>query len=244
MDIVDGTDLLLRSLSNWCSAVIYFYPPEQHIIASFVADSDGNLFFASDLSNSSSYFLRAGAKKAVPLELRHSPANLEDAVINFVLGRPSGPLTTRPSMSDAAIAYYGQKPPHFLSPYSTALRTAMEQYAERIQRNERPGPASRIYNLGGNPMIVRVANGMMDAVFDLERPKAHDIVAGAYIALKAGAVLGDLENHTISEERLAEYLLKPNDPGPAYIAAGTPTVYEELQAALARPHSIASQHSF
>ena len=81
-------------------------------------------------------------------------------------------------------------------------------------------------------MMLKVANGTMDAVFDLTGPKPHDVVPGAYIALKAGAFLGDMRGNKIQEINLAESLLRPDEKGPAYILAGTRQLYKELQARL------------
>jgi fructose-1,6-bisphosphatase/inositol monophosphatase family enzyme len=47
MDIIDGTDLLLRRFANWCSAIVFFYPPRQEILLSLVADHEGNVFYAT-----------------------------------------------------------------------------------------------------------------------------------------------------------------------------------------------------
>jgi hypothetical protein len=33
LDIIDGTDLLERSLSNWCSAMVFYYPPRKMILS-------------------------------------------------------------------------------------------------------------------------------------------------------------------------------------------------------------------
>jgi hypothetical protein len=50
LDMIDGTDLFERQLSNWCSAVIIFHPgeeePERRIIASFVALPGEAVYFA------------------------------------------------------------------------------------------------------------------------------------------------------------------------------------------------------
>ena len=78
--------------------------------------------------------------------------------------------------------------------------------------------------------MLKVANGTIDAVFDITGPKPHDMVAGAYIAMKAGAYLGDASNRSaITDRNLAEYLLQPDNPGPKYILAATESLYAELQ---------------
>jgi hypothetical protein len=59
------------------------------------------------------------------------------------------------------------------------------------------------------------------------------MVPGAYIALKAGAFLGDTCGKAITESDLAEALRKPNEDGPAYILAGSESLYRELLVCLA-----------
>src|SRR5437870_7104851 len=55
VDIIDGTDLLLRGLSNWCSAVVFFYPPERRVLTAAVGDHFRNVFFASE-TDTRAYF--------------------------------------------------------------------------------------------------------------------------------------------------------------------------------------------
>lgn len=237
MDIIDGTDLLVRGLSNWCSAIVFFYPPEQKIIASVVADHAGNLFFASESSDGCSFFQARKSKSPIPLRSDSKSSSLEQAVINFMMKKPAGPSKIE-RFSESSICFYGQKPPNFISVQTRNFQGAMEKLAGQIRSRELPTPALRLYNLGGIPMMLKVANGTVDAVFDLTGPKPHDVVAGAYIALKAGAFLGDTKGYPITETDLAQSLLKPNKSGPAYILAGTEQVYRELQAVLASNHGI------
>jgi fructose-1,6-bisphosphatase/inositol monophosphatase family enzyme len=230
MDIVDGSDLLLRGLSNWCSAVVFFDPPKKKILVAAVADHDGNIFFASELGDHS-LFQRRNSDSPVPLHISTRPEKLYNATINFIRHKPSGPLETL-SMSEAALCFYGQKPPNFLSVYTGQFRETMEHLAKSLKSGKRPAPALRIYNLGGIPMMLKVANGTMDAVFDLTGPKPHDVVPGAYIALKAGAFLGDTQGNPITETNLAESLLRPAEKGPPYILAATSDLYKDLQTRL------------
>jgi fructose-1,6-bisphosphatase/inositol monophosphatase family enzyme len=51
----------------------------------------------------------------------------------------------------------------------------------------------RVYNLGGNPMLAKLADGSMSAVFEPSGHKAHDVVPGAFIAKMAGAAVYDLQ---------------------------------------------------
>ena len=48
MDMIDGTDLLERDLSNWCSALIFYSPLEKKILASFVGIPNDGVYYALD----------------------------------------------------------------------------------------------------------------------------------------------------------------------------------------------------
>lgn len=233
MDIIDGTDLLLRGLSNWCSAIVFFYLPAAQILVSAVCDHSGNLFFATN-QNSCAFLLprnRQNIHDALRLESSSRPLNLEEACIRFVKCEHSGPRKAV-SLSDASVCFYGQKPSSFLSAYTPGFCGMMKTLSERLTKGERPAPALRIYDLGGIPIMVKVANGTVDAVFSLIRPKPHDMVAGAYIAVKAGAFLGDTLGNPIKEEHLAGLLKRPNETVPTYILAATKELYDELRTSL------------
>ena len=52
-----------------------------------------------------------------------------------------------------------------------------------------------------------------DAVLDLEGQKPHDVVPGAFIAMKAGAVMKDSKTRAkLTIEQLEQALLKPASP--------------------------------
>ena len=71
-------------------------------------------------------------------------------------------------------------------------------------------------NLGGNPMMVKVADGNLHAVFELLGQKPHDVVPGAFIARAAGAVVRDLKGEDLN---LANTLMTPNMGQMKYIIA-------------------------
>src|ERR1043166_3322529 len=87
-DMIDGTDLLERNLSNWCSAAVFFRPnnPEgQRIVAACVGVPSGKIYFAhSD---------REGAFYKLPSEATR---------------RVGGPSEIT-KLSEASICFYGQK---------------------------------------------------------------------------------------------------------------------------------------
>lgn len=97
----------------------------------------------------------------------------------------------------------------------------------RVAKNRQLVSAvERIYNLGGNPMLVKVADGSMDIALELVGQKPHDCVPGLFIAQKAGAVVRDMD---CRELNLIEFLLYPNKAKIKYIAAATESLYEEIR---------------
>jgi fructose-1,6-bisphosphatase/inositol monophosphatase family enzyme len=230
MDIIDGTDLLLRRFGNWCSAIVFFYPPEQRILLSVVADHEGNVFYATH-KDSGAYFLAKSCKSldaAVRLHTETRTLSTDDAYIRLVRNRPSGPSRNE-SLLNALVCFVGQKPHSFLAAadnvrFCNRLRGLKKLLDEKV----RPAPAFRLYNLGGIPMMPKVANGILDAVIGLQRPKPHDFVAGAYIALKAGAFLGNLHGRALGEVDLANQLNHPKEKYSPYIVSCTESLYEEL----------------
>lgn len=225
VDLIDGTDLLQRGMGNWCSAMVLFVAsPEPSIIGALVCDHEGTLFCAEH-SSKQAHSRRLGRKADVALSRESSPETIENACIRAVAGQPSGPLNGASLSADSvSISFYGQKIDHFLTGLSAGLTSAIR---------EASGPSFRIYNLGGIPMMLRVANGTVGAVFHRIGAKPHDFVPGAYIALKAGAYLGDMDGNRITEHDLAKMLLTPKKSGPPYILAGTETLYTQLRLAFA-----------
>lgn len=184
MDMIDGTDLLERGLSNWCSALIFYYPPQRRILASLIGIPEDGVYYAMDGVD--------GAYK--------STFNRESEP-----KRVNGPSDVK-NLRNASIAFYGQKISKFLS---VIRRSKFISYLEYLQN--RANTKTRIYNLAGNPMMMKVIDGhtKIDAVFDLEGQCPHDVAPGAYIAQKAGAVFSSLDGGSIDLHKL---LVKPIDP--------------------------------
>ena len=80
-------------------------------------------------------------------------------------------------------------------------------------------------------MICKVADGSVDAVFELVGQKPHDVVPGAFIARCAGAVVKDLNNNPLP---LEEALLTPNTGRLKYIISATEDLYQELRTEVVR----------
>lgn len=204
MDMVDGTDLLARGLGNWCSAMVFYYPPENRIIASFVGLPDDGVYYVTEASARPVKYRFHGKPKVVPI---------------------SGPSRVR-NLASASIAFYGQKVPNLLSAmghqrFLISLRRLLKAKGRHLK--------TRIYNLAGNPMMMRLIDGhvRIDAVFDLEGQAPHDVVPGAFIAQKANAVLSDLQGRSID---LARILRRPADPKLhiRYLVASTKKLSREL----------------
>ncbi len=230
MDIIDGTDLLFRRLENWCSAIVFFYPPTQQILLSIVADHNGDVFYATH-DRPGAFFYSSECKslsEAAALTGASRPEDREDAFVRLVRRRSSGPVATV-SLCDASICFVGQKPPHFLGVAENAGFCAKLNELKRVlDAKTRPAPGFRIYNLGGIPMMPKVANGIVDAVIGFKRSKPHDFVAGAFIALKAGAFLGDMGGRSIDQNMLAMTLNRPKQKCDPYILSCTRSLYDEL----------------
>lgn len=204
IDAVDGSDLVMADVGNWCSAAVCFSPPLHKILLAVIAHADGKRYWAT-VNYSAAYVER-------PIIPSKSKQQTEREQIEL---RTNEKVR---SLSVAKVCYYGQKGTNILVPdgqFCTAL-----------------GDLGRIYNLAGNPMMARLAEGRIDAVFDLRGQYAHDVVPGAYIALKAGASMCTPEKEPIDEVCLFKKLLRPSQKI-RYILAGTSELCDELCSRLA-----------
>jgi fructose-1,6-bisphosphatase/inositol monophosphatase family enzyme len=72
-------------------------------------------------------------------------------------------------------------------------------------------PKFRIYNLAGNPMMMSLIEGKVDAIVETSGQYCHDVVPGFIIALKAGAYLINLDNGcSIDVDVLGKMLSQPS----------------------------------
>lgn len=220
LDMLDGSDLLERGLGNWCSAVVFFDPARRRVIASMVGVPSRRIYYARESQK--------GACSVLPKMSAHRRR------ISVPLRVTAGPKSLR----EATVAFYGQKVRNLLSIWPGASSGRFSEWLSDLARDARERqltpevPLFRIYNFGGNPMMLNLAEGHVDAVFDVEGQLCHDVIPGAYIALKAGAVLKDLENRDITEEYLAEKLENPSAKL-KYVLARNRPLAEELVALLA-----------
>lgn len=200
VDAVDGTDLVERGLSNWCSASVFFSPTSpksKRILASFVGLPSGEVYYATADSDTA-YVKR---RSQPPSEVNHPSTNV--------------------NIEDASICSYGQKISNLRSvvgsPLLRNLLVMQEQRAKTGQLQGQPEEelATRIYNLAGIPMMMKLIDHQadeahsVDVVFDIKGQRPHDMVAGAFIARRAGASLKSLNGDDISDNDLEESLLKP-----------------------------------
>jgi len=220
VDIVDGTDLLEMGFPLWGSAVLLFQSPKRgkpKILGAVVALPTGEVYFASAESPHAFIYRKRSREDLFDHERVASPSDVS-------------------ALRDARIAFYGQKAKNILS---------LLECPSLVQRmRELDGSAFRLYNFAGNPAMVKFAhrvrdeeggalNAGIDAIFDVSSSgqKLHDVMPGAYIALKAGASLFDLDGNEITIDVLRQKLLKPTGRM-KYVLAATESLAKELCATL------------
>ena len=212
LDMIDGTDLVYRDLSNWCSAIVFFYPPEREILATLVGTPAGLVYCADAVEAFSMKLCRKTHFKTC-----------------FGDKRTLRVPPHQPPLDQSGICFYGQKSRNLLSlsgiRFPAELRVGEFNLDSMFASFTQSKPPFRIYNLGGNPMMVKVADGTMQAVFELLGQKPHDVVPGAYIARMAGAVVKDLNGANL---KLEETLVKPNVGDLRYVIASSEGLYSEL----------------
>ena len=167
VDMVDGTDLVTYGIWLWCSAIVFVVPRQRRILAAFVGDAFGRVYFAT------------GPGKAYVTD-----PDLRKAKTSFVLksAQQIQPNPDHRTLDTSFLCYYGQKGKH---------ASCLVERPNLLRR------VHRIYNFAGNPMMAKVADGTMSGVFELIGQYPHDVVAGAYIAACAGATLRDLSGSSI-----------------------------------------------
>lgn len=210
IDMIDGTDLLRRGFSNWCSAVAVFSPRERRIEGAYVA-----------LPNRSLYYATADEPGARKVAL--SEASLKGAKGPQELPGPSADA----DLSKATVCTYAQKPRNLQEVSRLLLRPQVQSWLQTATE-------SRFYSLAGNPMMIRVPEGTVDLVFELRGQAPHDMIPGAFIATKAGAVLTGLDGSPLGEEELTRRLCRPAHAGArlTYLLAANAGLADEAAALL------------
>lgn len=207
VDMVDGTDLVEMNLGLWCSAIVIYDQRNRAIIGSVVGLSTGETYHAeSD---------REGAR----VRFRNT---------EYVVDGTSSIDT----LEGARLAFYGQKPKNFLSVANNI------RFQERLGEISKLDRGFRIYNFAGNPMMVKLCNRPktmvgktitddIDLVFDVLGQNLHDVVPGAFIAMKGGAFLFDMNGGLISVKTLGESLHNPNNTL-SYVLSATEALGNEM----------------
>jgi hypothetical protein len=234
VDMVDGTDLLERNLSNWCSAAVFFYPNGpvgKRIAAACVGLPSGKI-----------YFTHEKMEKEVRFEKfdRHGH---EQTISDTVGGKSS---VTR--LENASICFYGQKPASLMAMARTELFAylAEKESDRKLKRKEAEESDSvlvdknkenRIYTLSGIPMMMKLIDRQVpiaaniDAVIQLDGQHPHDAVPGLYIARHGDAFILNLKTEKeMTDEELEQGLTRPghDDEKMTYIVASTPELCYEI----------------
>ncbi len=185
---------------------------------------DGTDLFARDMANwcSAMLFYRASDLEVMVAVVGDAFGRIyyatayEDGA--FVLRRGSKiaeliePAETD-ELADAYVCFYGQK---------------AGRLADAVERATFLAGAKRVYNLGGTPMLVKVADGSMDGVFELTGQAGHDFAAGAYICAKAGAAVTTLDGNPLLDA-LPQVLRWPARRGPGYVVAATKSLAKSMR---------------
>ena len=220
IDAVDGTDLVYRGFYNWCTA-LFFYVPNKRIIASFVGIPSG-------ISNPFGFVYYSFQGATYKTWLVKDP----EKTLRWTSSEITIPEDIKKKqLKDVSICFYGQKAGNLLGwlqadSFKNLLRTIDIETQKKKAIGERDVPTFRIYNFGGNPMMVKLAESKVDAVIELKGQKVYDCIPGAQIAVNAGAFWGDLEGNEINET----YLLKAiaEDKRLSYILASSKSLYDNL----------------
>lgn len=206
IDPIDGTDLHARGLSNWCSSIVFFYPPEERILCSIVALESGRIYYANS----------SGSFRKLPTD-EDSP-NVEQESLPIFRRRAQ-------NLADASVCFVGQKfsqisrligQPGLLETFLDFLQDL--RFKAEAEKSADAGTTVhfRLYNLGGNPMVCRLADGGVDLVFDLRGHQAHDLIPAAFIVQQADLCVADLRTGRLLD--LGRMMLKPKQRIP-YVAA-------------------------
>ena len=222
MDMIDGTDLFTKEMGNWCSAMFVYYPPTEEILGAVIGLPLGDRlkvymaarsFEGARLLTYDIVATRAENHYLLPQEQKRVPPRLTP---QRYVRDPQKPL------DGTAICFYGQKRSRLLHLRDKTSFPWSEQLA-----NSRK---ARIYTLAGNPMIAKLAEGKVSAVFEPLGQHPHDSVPGLFIAQKAGAYLARPDGSPLE---LGRAIKKREDI--TYIAACNEALFKDLAGLLRKP---------
>jgi fructose-1,6-bisphosphatase/inositol monophosphatase family enzyme len=215
LDMIDGTDLLTREMGNWCSAMVVFHPPTAEILGSWVGLPLGDRFklYGATRSYEGAYLYaydvlpgRSGLRHVVPEDPERAMVRLRPQAYRASRGRP---------LDDTSVCFYGQK------------RSRLMHLRDETDFPWDPSLADsgklRIYTLAGNPMLAKLSEGRVSAVFEAKGQRPYDCIPGLYLARKAGAAVTGLDGRALD---LGRALLEGKDV--SYIAACDRRLLREL----------------
>ena len=220
LDMVDGTDLLQRGFGNWCAAMVFFDVRTEVIQCALIGTPDGTIYYM---------------KSSDPHAYVKTPAPDSDDYTEQPIAIDSVKESEVVRIENAGIAFYGQKAGSLLTlcrqkRFMNKVRT-LERLAKKYKGTPNV-PQFRIYNLAGNPMMMNLLEGRIDAIVECRGQLCHDVVPGFAIALRAGAHIIDLkEKKALTLEAIGSRLLHP-DSKFQYVMASTKALAEELASLL------------
>jgi fructose-1,6-bisphosphatase/inositol monophosphatase family enzyme len=139
------------------------------------------------------------------------------------LGEPK-PAKMEPPTPEKHLAFVAQKPGAFI---------------EMAKLGGLLGQFDRVYNLGGNPMLAKLADASMTAVFEPKGHKAHDVVPGAFIARMANAAVLGLDGKDLDWGDALRHPDHKDGKGKlAYVAATRKDLAQAMLAALPKKETL------
>ena len=220
LDMLDGSDLLKRNLGNWCSAATILDASAPRIITALVGLPSREIYFTQS-SNPTCAYVRTRDDNSADYQISEVRMSLREI-----------------RLRDASVCFYGQRPGRLtqFSSSTTKLGEWLRRVSEQAESKKREFdcPKMRIYTLAGNPMMISLIEGRVDAIVEISGQKCHDVVPGFMLALRAGAVLRDLSNKSITEEQITQAILSPASKF-SYVLASSETLATEIVGLLGQP---------
>jgi fructose-1,6-bisphosphatase/inositol monophosphatase family enzyme len=225
VDPLDGTKLEAREIPTWCIAIVFYERSTGRVLAALVGQATGSIYCATAtpllaVEIDSARVIHGDDRRALAWRQVPNPKRpRQDGWYDFA---PPEELRAPDEASRNDVAFVASSPRSFL---------LASRFVEEARKSDET-LLGRVYNMGGNPMLAKVANGTIDAVVGFgdvgskgtTAQKPHDYIPGAFIAQQAGGTVID----TASGEPLdfARCLLRPDEPGQRYVVARTRDVAE------------------
>jgi len=234
VDPLDGTKLEAREIPTWCIALVFYAREPRRILASTVGQATGSVYFATPTPITNAQLDNEpkrsdGSKSATAWRQIPKPDAPREAGW-FDLAAPEPLNLLVDTVTDHKHVHVA-----FVAPTPVAFLWA-SRFVQKAHSSD-PTLMGRVYNMGGNPMLAKIADGTIDAVVgfgDMEGPtktrpqKPHDYVPGAFIACQAGATAIDIDTGKLLD--FESPLLQPDQPGRRYIVARTARLAERCLA--------------